>query len=65
MKHVQKVFQKLQKTGFQFDIDKLLRPQSKQKRFAAERLPKFKFGNLGKRSMNVGNVPLYISLPRK
>ena len=27
----------------------MLRPQFKQKRFAAERLPKFKFGNLGKR----------------
>ena len=29
---------------------KLLRPQSKQKRFAAKRLPKFELGNLGKRS---------------
>ena len=28
----------------------MLRPQSRQGRFAAERLPKFEFGSLGKRS---------------
>ena len=45
---------------------KMLRPQFKQRRFAAERLLKFKFGNLGKRSINVPYVPLhiYISLFR-
>ena len=29
---------------------KMLRPQFKQKKFTVERLPKFEFGNLGKRS---------------
>ena len=35
---------------------KLLRPQSQTKKVRRERLPKFAFGNLGKRSKNVGNV---------
>ena len=34
----------------------VLRPQSQTRKVCRERLPKFAFGSLGKRSRNVGNV---------